>query len=125
MGSLRFEAFEDAAPALTQLRSHGLRLVVVSNWDCSLPEVLDRVGLLPLLDAVVTSAEVGAAKPAPAVFDAGLDAAGCDAAEAVHVGDSAENDVEGARAAGIRALLLSRGGQGDLSTLAQLASLLS
>src|SRR4051812_41953975 len=42
MGSLRFEAFADAAPALTQLRERGLRRVVVSNWDCSLPEVLER-----------------------------------------------------------------------------------
>jgi putative hydrolase of the HAD superfamily len=125
MGSLRFEAFEDAAPALAELRERGLRLVVVSNWDCSLPDVLERVGLLPLVDAVVTSAEVGAAKPAPAVFQAGLDAAGCDPAEAVHVGDSAENDLEGARAAGIRALLLSRRGRGELTTLAQLPALLS
>src|SRR5690349_3329175 len=37
MGSLRFEAFDDAAPALDELRARGVRLVVVSNWDCSLP----------------------------------------------------------------------------------------
>jgi putative hydrolase of the HAD superfamily len=125
MGALRFEAFEDAAPALAELHARSLRLVVVSNWDCSLPEVLERVGLLALVDAVVTSAEVGVAKPAPAVFQAGLDAAGCDPADAVHVGDSVKNDFEGARAAGIRALLLSRGGRGDLTTLAQLPALLS
>src|SRR2546430_12681924 len=48
--SLRFEAFPDAAPALAQLRSCGLRLVAVSNWDCSLPDVLERLGLRRQLD---------------------------------------------------------------------------
>src|SRR5204863_1161220 len=42
--SLRFEAFADAAPALADIRARGMRVVVVSNWDCSLPDVLDRVG---------------------------------------------------------------------------------
>jgi putative hydrolase of the HAD superfamily len=125
LASLRFEAFEDAAPALADLRSRGLRLVVVSNWDCSLSEVLDGIGLRSHVDAVVTSAEVGASKPAGAVFAAALSAAGCEAAAAVHVGDSLGNDIEGARAAGIRALLLARDGGGDLRTLTELPPLLS
>ena len=125
MGSLRFEAFGDAAPVLRELRARGLRLVVVSNWDCSLPEVLERVGLRELVDEVVASAVVGAAKPAAAIFDAGLAAARCAPAQAVHVGDSPANDVAGARAAGIRALLLDREGGGDLSSLEELPALLS
>jgi putative hydrolase of the HAD superfamily len=125
MGSLRFEAFDDVAPALTQLRDLGLRLVVVSNWDCSLPEVLAAVGLRTLVDAVVTSAVVGAAKPDARIFEAGLAAAACTAAEAIHVGDSAENDVEGARRVGIRPVLLARAGGGDISSLDQLPALLS
>ena len=125
MGSLRFEAFDDAAPALTRLRDLGVRLVVVSNWDCSLPDVLDRVGLLIRVDAVVTSAVVGAAKPDARIFEAALAVAGCDAAEAVHVGDSPENDVAGARRAGIRSLLLARAGGGDISSLGELPALLS
>ena len=125
MASLRFEAYEDAAPALAELRARGLRLVVVSNWDCSLPEVLERIGLLPLVDAVISSAVVGVAKPGRAIFDAALAAAGCRAAEAAHVGDSLDNDVRGARAAGIRPLLLARDGGGDLLTLGELPALLS
>jgi putative hydrolase of the HAD superfamily len=125
MSSLRFEAYEDAAPALMDLRERGLRLVVVSNWDWSLTDVLGGLGLLPLLDAVITSAEAGAQKPGAAIFQAGLAAAGCSAAEAVHVGDSAGNDVEGARAAGVRPLLLAREGGGDLTSLAELPALLS
>jgi putative hydrolase of the HAD superfamily len=125
MRSLQFEAFDDAAPALRELRARGLRLVVVSNWDCSLSEVLERVGLRELVDAVVVSAVVGAAKPDRAIFDAALAAAGCDASEAVHVGDSVEADVGGARAAGIRPLLLAREGGGDLASLFGLVPLLS
>jgi putative hydrolase of the HAD superfamily len=125
VGSLRFHAFDDVAPALMDLRERRLRLVVVSNWDWSLSDVLGGLGLLPLLDAVITSAEVGAQKPDAAIFAAALAAAGCSAAEAVHVGDSPENDVEGARAVGIRPLLLSRDGGGDLRSLAELPALLS
>jgi putative hydrolase of the HAD superfamily len=124
--SLRFRPFEDAAPALRELRSRGLKLVVVSNWDCSLREVLDRAGLMDLVDDAVSSAEAGAAKPDPAPFRAALAAAQCQPGQAVHVGDSEENDLAGARAAGIRAVLLRRHGarDGEIATLADLAAVL-
>ncbi len=109
--ALAFRTFDDVLPALRELRGRGLRLVVVSNWDCSLPEWLDRAGIGPLVDGAVSSAVVGEAKPAPAVFEAGLRLAGCDAAEALFVGDSVENDVLGARAAGLRAVLVDRAGE--------------
>lgn len=108
--ALEFVVFEDVRPALVDLRERGLRLVVVSNWDCSLPQWLDRAGVGELVDGAVSSAVVGAPKPAAAVFEAGLELAGCPAAEAVHVGDSLDNDVEGARAAGLRAILVQRDG---------------
>lgn len=110
LASLRFAAFEDAAPALSAARGRGEQVMVVSNWDASLAEVLERVGLAQLLDRVITSADVGARKPAPAVFDAALAAAGVPGDEALHVGDSLEEDVQGARAAGIPALWLNRNG---------------
>ena len=109
LDSLRFVPFADARPALKRLRQARLALVVVSNWDCSLHDVLADSGLAPLVDAAVTSAEVGAAKPAPAVFVRGLELAGVAADRAVHVGDSLGEDVQGARAAGIRPVLLVRG----------------
>jgi putative hydrolase of the HAD superfamily len=121
MAAIRFHAFDDAASALGELRGRGLRLVCVSNWDYSLPEVLERVGLLGLLDGVVTSAGVGVAKPDRAIFEAGLEVAGTSADEALHVGDSSEEDVRGASAAGIRALLIDRSGRGgDIASLAEL-----
>jgi putative hydrolase of the HAD superfamily len=112
--ALAFATFPDVLPALRDLRARGLRLVVVSNWDCSLPEWLDRAGIGELVDGSVSSAVVGEAKPAPAVFEAGLRLAGCDAAEALFVGDSVENDVLGARAAGLRAVLVQRAGDPPL-----------
>ena len=110
LSSLAFTAFDDVAPALAALRGRGVRLVVASNWDCSLGAWLDGAGLGELLDGVVSSAEVGEAKPAPGVFRAALELAGVEAGEAVHVGDSIANDVEGARGAGVRAILVDRDG---------------
>lgn len=118
MGAIRFSAFPDAPPALAELRGLGLRLVCVSNWDYSLPEVLARVGLADELDGVVTSAAAGVRKPDPRLFEAALEVAGCGADEALHVGDTRAEDVEGARAAGIRVLLIDRGGGGDIESLA-------
>src|SRR5215208_4913019 len=106
------------AESLADLRGMGLRLVCVSNWDVSLPSVLDHCGLAQGLDAVVTSAGAGARKPDPAIFYAGLNVAGCDAGDALHVGDTESEDVEGGRAAGIRALLIDREGGGDIQSLA-------
>ncbi len=108
MEAIAFRPFGDAAEALEVLRGRGIRTICVSNWDCSLPEVLGRIGLLELLDGVVASATAGASKPEPAIFDAALSLAGCGASEALHVGDTPEEDVLGARAAGIQSLLLCR-----------------
>ncbi|HYI37527.1 MAG TPA: HAD family hydrolase [Thermoleophilaceae bacterium] len=110
LAALTFTAFPDAVPALRAVRAAGLGAVVVSNWDRSLAGALDRAGLGDLVDGVVSSAEVGRAKPAPEPFRAGLELAGVPAAEALFVGDSADTDVEGAEAAGIRAVLVAREG---------------
>jgi putative hydrolase of the HAD superfamily len=118
MNAIRFHAFPDAAPALAELRGAGMRLVCVSNWDVSLPDVLAGCGLAAALDDVVTSAAVGARKPDSRIFQVALEVAGCAAQEAVHVGDTPAEDVDGARAAGIRALLIDRSGTGDIQSLA-------
>lgn len=110
LASLRFTPFDDARPALELARRRGQRLVVVSNWDVSLHDVLQRVALAPLLDGILTSAEAGARKPSPAIFERALALAGVSSADAVHIGDSLEEDVAGARAAGIEPVLIFRGG---------------
>ena len=110
LDSLRFTPFPDAAPALAALRAAGLRLAIVSNWDCSLRGVLGELGLAGAVDAIIVSAEVGAPKPDAAIFLAALDELRRGPAEAVFVGDSLETDVLGARVAGLRGLLLERNG---------------
>ena len=126
VGAIRFEAYPDAEPALRELRAVGETLVAVSNWDCSLPDVLERVGIGELLDGVVSSAKAGARKPDPAIFARALELAGVTPEEALHVGDAREEDVEGARAAGIRALLIDREGNGgDISSLREIREHLS
>jgi putative hydrolase of the HAD superfamily len=127
--SLHFRAFPDARPALEAARSRGIEVVVVSNWDCSLPDVLARIGLAPLLDGVVVSAVVGARKPQAAIFERALALAGVAPSDAIHVGDSVEDDVEGAGAMGIRPVFLSRDrraappGVTTISSLAELEAL--
>lgn len=111
MGALEFRPYDDAIPALNELRADGHGLVVVSNWDCALPDWLGPPGLLELVDGVVTSAEVGVAKPDARVFRRALELAGVGADQAVHVGDSPAKDVKGAHAAGIRAVLVQRDGE--------------
>jgi putative hydrolase of the HAD superfamily len=120
--SIRFAPYPDAVPALEGLRSRGMKLVCVSNWDCSLRTVLERCGLAEHLDGAVSSAEAGARKPDPAIFEPALALAGCAPEEAVHVGDTREEDVEAARAAGIQALLIEREGGGDFASLAEVGS---
>jgi putative hydrolase of the HAD superfamily len=110
LAAIRFHAYPEVPAALGRLRAAGARLAVVSNWDVSLHDVLERTQLRALVDAVVISAELGAAKPDPAIFRAALDRLGASAADAMHVGDSVEHDVEGARAAGLRAVLVARNG---------------
>jgi putative hydrolase of the HAD superfamily len=108
LDSLRFRAYPEVPGTLEHLRQAGLALVVVSNWDATLDAVLDRVGILAAVDAVVSSAVAGAAKPDPLPLRLGLELAGVAAAGAIHVGDGPDEDVAGAIAAGIRPVLIRR-----------------
>lgn len=123
LASLRFTPYPDAAPALIAARARGQRLVVVSNWDVSLTDVLHRAGLAPLLDGVVTAAQVGVRKPGAEIFTRALALAGVSPEQAVHVGDSLEEDVAGARAAGIEPVLLRRDGHPGPAGVRTIASL--
>jgi putative hydrolase of the HAD superfamily len=131
LDSIRFSPYPDAAPVLAQLRDVGILVAVVSNWDCSLPNVLADVGLGGAVDAVVVSAEVGVAKPDPRIFEVALERLRRDATEALAVGDSLETDVAGAHAAGVRAVLLDRtgaipaAGVEKVKSLSDVASLLA
>jgi 2-haloalkanoic acid dehalogenase type II len=100
--------YPDAKSTLEQLRDQGMSLGVISNMGTDLPDYLEHMGVSKLIDAAVSSAEVGVAKPHPAVFAAALQKLGAKAQDALHVGDGYESDVLGAAGAGLHALYLQR-----------------
>ena len=106
----KFVLFPDVEPALAQLKARGLALGVITNIDYDLMSVCQELGLTAYLDFLVTSLEAGAVKPDAAIFRAALERAGVEASEALHVGDQYHIDVAGARAAGIKPLLIDRDG---------------
>jgi putative hydrolase of the HAD superfamily len=103
-----FALYEDAFPVLEELRRHGLRIALVSNGQRDLEEFAAHHTLD--VDAIVGSKAHGRIKPHPSIFVAALRALDVSADEAAMVGDSYEDDIEGARALGIRAIFLDRDG---------------
>jgi putative hydrolase of the HAD superfamily len=108
---------ETARPALERLRARGLTLALVSNTmrtpGIVLRTLLDRAGLLACFAHTTFSDEVGVRKPAPAIFLETLRRVGGEPESAVHVGDDAVLDVEGAQAAGLRVVqVVGRGNAG-------------
>jgi putative hydrolase of the HAD superfamily len=102
----RFELYEDVLPTLEELRSRGLRLGLLSNTSRDLDAFVAHHGLR--VDAVLTSRVHGKTKPHETIFRALLARLEVAAAEAAMVGDQLEDDIEGARAIGMRALLVDR-----------------
>ena len=103
-----FSLYEDALPVLDELRRHGLKIGLISNGQRDLVEFAAHHGLE--VDAIVGSKAHGRVKPHPSIFVAALEDLGVSPADVAMVGDSYEDDVEGARALGIRAILLDRDG---------------
>jgi HAD superfamily hydrolase (TIGR01549 family) len=109
--SENFELYEDAPPVLRELRRHGLRIGLVSNTSRDLAAFVDTFSLD--VDAAVASGAHGKVKPSPTIFLAALALLEVEARDAVMVGDSLVDDVEGARSLGMRAFLLDREGVHD------------
>ncbi len=104
------EVYDGVRTSLARFRSRGIRLAVVSNANGTVEALFDRLGLLASFDAVLDSAVVGVEKPDPRFFHLALERLGVAADEAVHVGDFVSVDVVGARAAGIRPVLVDEAG---------------
>jgi len=121
-----WQPYEETIDVLHELRSMGLRTAVVSNWSSNLPHILEAKGLTPYFDAVVVSCLEGVRKPDPGIFRRALWSTGVRPEQAVHVGDSYEDDVRGARQAGIRPVLVSRSSQAprDCAVISDLRGLL-
>jgi putative hydrolase of the HAD superfamily len=103
-----WRCYDDVAPLLGRLRERGLGIGVISNWDTRLRGILKGLGLDRFVDVLLVSSEVGVRKPDPRIFRMALERTGVRAEEAVHVGDLAEEDAEGARRAGLGAVLIDR-----------------
>jgi putative hydrolase of the HAD superfamily len=114
--------FEDVVPTLAALRQRGLKLGVISNWDDRLRPLLKSLQIADQFDVIVVSCEVGASKPASAIFRAAVKQLGVPACSLLHVGDSFAMDVLGARAAGLHAVQIER--QAEAGHDSQIKSLL-
>jgi putative hydrolase of the HAD superfamily len=101
---------------LVELRARHVRVGIVSNFDRRLHGIVEALQLRPLLDAVVLPSDSGAAKPDGRIFQLALQRIGVPPAEALYVGDDPEEDLEGARAAGLTPV--------DVASLATLEDLL-
>jgi len=106
-----WRVYHDVEPALTALKQRGIRLGVISNFDSRLYDVLRACELDDFFDSVHISTRVGAAKPDPAIFQAALSDHRIEPRQACHVGDSLQEDVAGAQAAGLQAFLIDRRGE--------------
>jgi putative hydrolase of the HAD superfamily len=113
-------------PALAALRDRGLTLVVVSNANGTLRGHMDRIGLSSHVDIVIDSQDEGVEKPDPRLFQIALERAGARPESTIHVGDLYQVDIVGARAAGLRGVLLDETGlhpDADCDRVASLAEL--
>jgi putative hydrolase of the HAD superfamily len=122
-----FSLYDDALPAIAALRSYGLRIGLVSNGQRDLEEFAEHHELD--VDVCVGSKHHGHVKPHRSIFEAALAALDVLPADAAMVGDSAEDDIEGARALGMQAVLLDRDGahpewDGAIHSLAELPAAL-
>lgn len=106
--SENFDLYDDVLPVIAELRAHGLKLGLVSNSGRELEDFVAHHALD--VDCAITSRAHGFTKPHPTIFQAALELLGVQPAEAAMVGDSVEDDIEGARALGMRAFLIDREG---------------
>jgi HAD superfamily hydrolase (TIGR01509 family) len=104
--------YEDTVPFLEWLRSNGIATALVSNCEESTRGRLEYLGVIPLVDAVVLSCEVGSMKPFPEIYTTALDELGVAAVDAVFIDDQPTYCV-GAQAVGIRPIQIVRGEAGD------------
>ncbi|NEO34108.1 MAG: HAD family hydrolase [Symploca sp. SIO3C6] len=100
--------YPDVIPALEKWQAVGIGLGIVSNFDSRLHFVLKELKLDKFFTSITISTFAGAAKPEPQIFATALQKHHCQPQEAWHIGDSYQQDYQGARAAGLRAILIDR-----------------
>jgi putative hydrolase of the HAD superfamily len=108
-----YELFPDAVPTIEELRSRGLRLGVISNFEGWLRNLLDRLEVTELFDVIAISGDLGWEKPDPRIFKWAMEEAAVDAPSSLHVGDSPHFDAGPAHDLGMTGVLLDRHGRWD------------
>jgi putative hydrolase of the HAD superfamily len=116
--------YDDVFPALDALASRDIRLAIISNWDERLRPLLRELRLNQYFEALIISCETGFIKPSPVIFSQAAEKLGLPPQSILHVGDSFEMDVQGARSAGMRSLQIQRGLESrDTSQIGSLSAL--
>lgn len=113
LGPSCFGVFADVRDGLGALRTAGYRIALISNWQSGVRHFCDELGILPLVDHVVGSADVGYAKPDPRIFHEAARRLSVPPDRILHVGDSLTDDYRGAEAAGLLSLHLVRDPQAE------------
>jgi putative hydrolase of the HAD superfamily len=102
--------FDDVLPALDALKKRRLTVGLISNIEQNMTATLDKLGLSPHLDVVVTSQDAGYSKPSKEIFEFAIKKAGVAPSDSVYIGDQYNVDVTGSRNAGMQSILLDRHG---------------
>jgi putative hydrolase of the HAD superfamily len=118
-----WRVFPDVGSAFDLLASRGIQLAIASNFDQRLLGIAQQLAPLDRCIHVLVSSAIGYRKPHRRFFEAVLEASGFAPEEVLYVGDDHDNDVAGARAVGMRAVLLDRAGSSGPDALASLDQL--
>jgi putative hydrolase of the HAD superfamily len=106
-----WKLFPETHGVLTSLEKRGFKLGLISNFDTRVYDVCQALGIYKYFKSFVISSEAGFAKPSPKIFEIALNEQGVLAEESIHIGDSIEHDILGAKTLGINAVLLDREGK--------------
>ncbi|MBW2031439.1 MAG: HAD-IA family hydrolase [Deltaproteobacteria bacterium] len=124
-----WKIYPEVIPTLERLKTKGLELGVISNWDSRLLPLLNNLKLAHFFSVIAVSALVGSVKPDRGIFRYALGKVGVEPEESLHVGDNLDLDFKGARAGGLHALLLDRNhdgpGKGEIPTIASIDEVLA
>lgn len=100
--------YDDVLPALRRWQQAGIQLGIISNFDSRIYQVLEVLELRDFFSTITISSLTGSAKPHPEIFATALNKHNCLPQDAWHIGDSLEEDYQGAKKTGIRPLLIRR-----------------
>ena len=123
LGPASFEVFPEVPATLGELRARGLRLAVLSNWQCGLRHFCEELGIASFFDHILGSADLGMDKPDELIFQEACARLGAPPELTLHVGDTVVDDYEGGRSAGVQVVLVDRRTGADPPAVRVIASL--